>query len=197
MKLPLALAALAAACAAAPAARAQQPSAEQAKAAGEVDFSAVLREALKPKLPSYAETRRWELQRELSQRPMGQAPGAEPPFDLNSGSDPERRYSSIPRFLTESVDLNVARPQKRLTLGVGYSDRRTVVAGRSVSHDVQRYGFLKLELGRRVEAREPGRRRLKLPTATYTETEISPNLRFARDEWSWKVLRKDAARSLP
>ncbi len=175
------------------------PTAEQAKGGADDGFAQILRDALKPRLPTLEEARKARLKRDLesSRRFAGDKNPAEAPsFSFNQSNDPEKREMPVPRFLTESLDLNVARPSRRLTLGVGYENRDEVLRGRAVSHDVQRYGFLKLELGRRRdEASAP--RKLELPDATYTETETSPKMRVAKDDWSWGSFKRevqDAAR---
>lgn len=175
-------------------ARAQTPTSEQVKTGADADFSQILKDALKPRLPTYDEVRKAQLKRDLENARSfskgGGEPAASSSFGFNLSNDPERRSFSSPRFLTESLDFNVARPAKRLTLGAGYADHDEVLRGRTVSHDVQRYGFLKLDLSRSPEPREHGRK-LSLPSATYTETESAPKQRVSRDEWSWQVFKKE------
>jgi hypothetical protein len=162
---------------------AQTPTAEDLSAGSRTSMESLLKG-----LPSYAEMIKRRQREDLMPKPDdAPSPRGTLGFSFNKAATGELRLMDSPRFLSESVDVNVARLGTRVTVGAGYADKSVVVRGVTTRHDEQKYGFLKLELGKPAP-REPGRR-LRLPTGTYTETEVSPRPRVVVEEHSIRDLK--------
>jgi hypothetical protein len=128
--------------------------------------------AIRDALGTYQQAQKERVKRDLAPRAAKDTTPANSPFSLGRNSAMDPMYRQSLRFNTESVDLNLLRPSKRLILGAGVAERSMSDHGTTIYDKNEAYGFIKLRLG----AKDEKSAKFALPpTATYTELELGPN----------------------
>jgi hypothetical protein len=138
-----------------------------------------------PMMPTLKEIRAEQLKRDLAPRESDEsAPTAPEPAGIGLFGQPPR--DGVRRDATESVDVAVSRPFKRLELGVGAAQEDVAVGRRSISSDQRAYGFVRLDL-----SKIPLRRKLlHAPTATHSEIVVQDDkVHVSKDEYTVKYLK--------
>jgi hypothetical protein len=135
----------------------------------------------RPMIPTLKEVQADRLKRDLSPRPDEDATApAQPPISLRN-QNPQWNFR---RETTESVDVAVSRPLRRLELGVGVKDTGVYQGSRNIEGRQDVYAFVRVDL-----ARVPLARKLfHSPTAVHAQTEAGETVRVQSDEYTTKFL---------
>ena len=140
----------------------------------------------RPMIPTLKEVQAAQLKRDLAPRKgEGDAP-AGPPGRSEFGHFNQPPMQGVRRASTESVDVAVSRPLRRVELGVGASEQDVSVGNRSVSSDTSGYGFVRLDLSRTPLARKL----LHSPTAIHAEISVQDDkASVSKDEYTVDFLK--------
>jgi hypothetical protein len=92
----------------------------------------------------------------------------------------------VRRDATESVDVAVSRPLRRVELGAGYAQEDAYVGNRRLTGDTREYGFVRLDLSKTPLARKL----FHSPTAVHAEVLAQDDkLQVSKDEYTTRFLK--------
>jgi len=142
-----------------------------------------------PMIPTLKDVQAAQLKRDLA--PLKEAETAAAPRAGGIGLFSQPPMEGVRRDATQSVDVTLSRPLKRLELGAGAAEEDVVVGRRTVSTDRRYYGFVRLDL-----SKAPLPKKLfHSPTATHTETVVqNDKVQISQDEYTVDFLKHPAAR---
>jgi hypothetical protein len=140
----------------------------------------------RPMIPTLKEVQAEQLKRDLAPRKEAGGVTLEIPGRSDFGHFNQPPMQGVRRDSTESVDVAVSRPMRRVELGTGFSEEDVNVGTRRISGSTSQYGFLRIDL-----ARAPLARKLfHSPTAVHTETETQDDhVHVSKDEYTTDFLK--------
>jgi hypothetical protein len=140
----------------------------------------------RPMIPTLKEVRAEQLKRDLAPwKGEGDAPSGLPGrSDFGHFNQPPMQ--GVRRETTESVDVAVSRPLRRVELGVGASQEDVSVGNRRVSGDTSGYGFARLDLSKTPLVRKL----FHSPTAVHAVTEVQDDrVQVSKDDYTVDFLK--------
>jgi hypothetical protein len=139
----------------------------------------------RPMIPTLKEVQAQQLKRDLAPR-KGESVTAELPGRSNFGPFSQPPMQGVRRDSTESVDVALSRPARRVELGVGVSEEDVNVGNRHLSGDTSRYGFVRIDLSKAPLARKL----FHSPTAVHAQTEIQDDhVHVSQDDYTVDFLK--------
>jgi hypothetical protein len=139
----------------------------------------------KPMIPTLKEVQAEQLKRDLAPRKDDGSGASSTPGVSEFGHFNQPPMQGVRRDTTESVDVAVSRPLRRIELGAGYAQEDVYRGTKHLMGDTRGYGFVRLDLSKVPLARKL----LHSPTAVHSEILVQDDkTQVSKDEYTTRFL---------